>query len=114
MLGVFSLFICRCVLLTDKNQKSTACFGGYKKKYFVYIFKIKAELFTTSNILLRFGSVNVFNSQYKKCYLYADCVYFGIIYKAILCDGSHVCKVMFSFVSPFLWCGAHYRYINVI
>lgn len=57
-----SSFICRHVLLTQ-NQKSTACFDGYKNKYFVYIFKIKAELFTTNNILLLFGSVNVFNSE---------------------------------------------------
>lgn len=65
-----------------------------------------------SNVLLLLGSVNVFNSQYENCYLYADSVYFSIIYKAILSDGKAMSvKSCFCFTSPFLLYGRHYRYI---
>lgn len=69
-------------------------------------------MFMIRNVLLLLCSVNVFNSQYKKYYLYADSVYFSIIYKAILRDGKAMSvKSCFCFMSPFLWYGAHYRYI---
>lgn len=46
-----------------------------KIKYFVYVFKSR-DIFIKSNVLLLFGSVKVFNSKYKKCYLHADSVCF--------------------------------------
>jgi len=58
-----------------------------------------------SRVLLLFGSVNVFNSQYENCYLYADAVYFSVIYKAILCGGKAMSVKSHVFASCLPFCG---------
>lgn len=80
------------------------------QKYFGYIFKVKAEVYFYDKLLL--ASVSVFNSQYGNCCLYADSIYFSIIYKAVFFDGKAMSvESCFCSMSPFLWYDTYYRYI---